>query len=173
MQVFLIYKTICVFCLCFCFFLSGTFSITLVCLSLDVDNVVGSFSWSLLWAYVEWQSCGGKDRQCKMSTELTVIALRIQKRFDSRSTFLQQQNFINRRFCINGQPPPGEFFSVLHQDPQERPQSTVQLLWCHCQLCWQISPWDAIATFEEEDPFTGLLTSPEAGDAPKISFINK
>lgn len=62
MQVFLIYKTICVFCFCF-FFLSGTFSITLVCLSLDVDNVVGSFSWSLLWAYVEWQNCGGKEKE--------------------------------------------------------------------------------------------------------------
>lgn len=173
MQVFLIYKTICVFCFCFFFFSVVPFQLHwCVCLLMLIMLLAASLEVSYEHTLND-RIVGGKKRKCKMSTELTVVALRTQKRFDSWSTFLQQQNFINRRFCINGQPPPGEFFSVLHQDPQERPQSTVQLLWCHCQLCWQISPWDAIATFEEEDPFTGLLTSPEAGDAPRISFINK
>lgn len=161
---FLIYKIICVFFLLSSFLFSSVVPfhlhpVSLVCLSLDVDNVVGCFSWNFLWAYIEWQSWG-KDGQCKMSTELIVVALCIQKKLDSQSIFLQQQNFKNRRFCKKRQPLPGHFFSVLHQDPQERPQSTVKLLWCHCQLCWQISPYDAITAFEEDDPFTGPFDIP-------------
>lgn len=46
-----------------------------------------------------------------MSTELIVIGLHIQKKLDSQSIFLQQQNFKNRGFCKNEQPLPGHFFS--------------------------------------------------------------
>lgn len=60
MPVFLIYKTICVA------FLSGILSLTScvigLSVSLDVDNVVGSFSWRFLWAYSEWQRGGGEGQ---------------------------------------------------------------------------------------------------------------